>query len=163
MGLLGMATTDPAEALWAMAGWAVWVACCSDTQDICIDAYRIESAEDDLQAAMAAGYIFGYRFALLIAGAGALFIADSADWESAYNVMALAMLVGLCTTLLIKEPSHASQTIPHPIPTRSASPPSCICSPTRARRCSTHLQLQAQAQAQAQPKPNPNPNPKPKP
>ncbi len=110
VGLLGMAATDPAESLWTMAAWAVWVAFCSATQDICIDAYRIESAEDDLQAAMAASYIFGYRFALLIAGAGALFIADSADWESAYNVMALAMLVGLCTTLLIKEPSQASQT-----------------------------------------------------
>ena len=110
IGLLGMAATDPAESLWTMAAWAVWVAFCSATQDICIDAYRIESAEDDLQAAMAATYIFGYRFALLVAGAGALFIADSADWESAYNIMALAMLIGLGTTLLIKEPSHASQT-----------------------------------------------------
>jgi PAT family beta-lactamase induction signal transducer AmpG len=110
IGLLGMAATDPAESLWSMAAWAVWVAFCSATQDICIDAYRIESAEDDLQAAMAATYIFGYRFALLVAGAGALFIADSADWESAYNIMALAMMIGLCTTLLVKEPLHASQT-----------------------------------------------------
>lgn len=110
IGLLGMAATDPAESLWTMVAWAIWVAFCSATQDICIDAYRIESAEDDLQAAMAATYIFGYRFALLVAGAGALFIADSADWESAYNIMALAMLVGLGTTLLIKEPPHASQT-----------------------------------------------------
>ena len=110
IGLLGMAATDPAESLWTMVAWAIWVAFCSATQDICIDAYRIESAEDDLQAAMAATYIFGYRFALLVAGAGALFIADSADWESAYNIMALAMLIGLGTTLLIKEPPHASQT-----------------------------------------------------
>ena len=74
------------------------------TQDITIDAYRIESAPNELQGAMAATYILGYRLALLMAGAGALTIADVSSWSAAYLTMAALMLIGMITTLLIHEP-----------------------------------------------------------
>ena len=104
LSLLAMAFTDPLSDLLLLAQLAVLVAFCSATQDICIDAYRIEAASEKYQAAMAATYIFGYRLALLVAGAGAFYIADYASWAVAYQVMAAAMGVGLVTTLVIKEP-----------------------------------------------------------
>jgi PAT family beta-lactamase induction signal transducer AmpG len=78
----------------------------SATQDIAIDAFRIESADDEFQAAMASTYIIGYRIALLVAGAGALYIADFYDWTTAYQTMAVLMGVGVLTVLLRPEPHH---------------------------------------------------------
>ena len=85
----------------------------SAAQDIVIDAYRIESAEPELQGMMAAAYITGYRIAMLLTGAGALFLVDwfgSANgaysyqaWQYTYALMAAAMLIGVITTLVIKE------------------------------------------------------------
>ncbi len=103
-GLLGMAYTDPAADLTAVALFGLLVAFASATQDITIDAYRIEAVEEERQAAMAASYIFGYRLALLVAGAGALYIAEFASWQIAYICMALAVIVGVVTTLAIAEP-----------------------------------------------------------
>jgi PAT family beta-lactamase induction signal transducer AmpG len=102
--LLGIALTDPREHLWLVAVWAVLAAFGSATQDIAIDAYRIEAVSRDRQGAMAATYVFGYRVALLAAGAGALHLAAAGDWSLAYGVMALLMLVGMLTTLIIREP-----------------------------------------------------------
>jgi PAT family beta-lactamase induction signal transducer AmpG len=102
--LLGMAFTDPRTHLWLVAVWAILAAFGSATQDIAIDAYRIEAVTQDRQAAMAATYVFGYRVALLAAGAGALHIAASADWNMAYGAMAALMVVGVLTTLIIREP-----------------------------------------------------------
>ena len=104
--LLGMAVTDPAADLQTLALFGLAVAFGSATQDITIDAYRIEAVDKTRQAAMAATYIFGYRMALLVAGAGALYIADGFDWPTAYMAMAGLMLVGILTTLVIAEPSH---------------------------------------------------------
>jgi PAT family beta-lactamase induction signal transducer AmpG len=104
LGLLGMAylATDN---LTQLALCAVAVAFCSATQDIVIDAYRIEAATSDYQGAMAAMYVFGYRLALLVAGAGAFYIADyTKDWPLTYCAMAAMMSIGLITTLLIQEP-----------------------------------------------------------
>ncbi len=108
LGLAGMAMLDPVQALPAIAGLAVLVAFSSATQDIAVDAWRIEAMPADRQAAMAAAYVFGYRVALLVAGAGALFIAEFYDWRSAYLAMAALMGVGLVTVLLIAEPGPAS-------------------------------------------------------
>ncbi|MFW2133220.1 AmpG family muropeptide MFS transporter [Ectothiorhodospira haloalkaliphila] len=102
--LLGMALTDPTQHLWLVAVWAVLAAFGSATQDIAIDAYRIEAVTRDRQGAMAASYIFGYRVALLAAGAGALHLAAVGNWSIAYGVMGLLMGVGLITTLIIREP-----------------------------------------------------------
>lgn len=114
-----MALTDPASggsSLTMMALAAVMLGFSSATQDIVIDAYRIESAEQDLQAMLSATYIAGYRIGMLIAGAGAIYLAESfgssADeydygaWRSAYLWMAAAMLIGVAATLLIPEPQN---------------------------------------------------------
>jgi len=113
-GLSGLAFANPLESLEFMAFMALLVAFSSATQDIVIDAYRIESAGVRLQAAMAATYMAGYRIAMIVAGAGALALAawasadssiyDPAAWKTAYLCMAGCMSVGLLTTLIIAEP-----------------------------------------------------------
>jgi len=110
-GLLGMASSNPETQLTMIAIYAVIVAFGSATQDITIDAYRIEAVEDDYQGAMAATYVFGYRLALLVAGAGAFYIAEGQSWSYAYITMATLMLIGMVTTLIISEPLHQISTI----------------------------------------------------
>ncbi len=106
IGLVGMGSSDSHSQLQQIALLAVWVAFCSATQDVVIDAYRIESVTPEYQGAMAATYVLGYRIALLMAGAGAFYIADYASWKVAYLVMAAAMSIGLVTTLCLKESAH---------------------------------------------------------
>lgn len=104
LGLGGMALMGPQHSLTPLALLAVWVAFASATQDVAIDAFRIESASPEYQGVMAAMYIFGYRVALLVAGAGALYAAEIVDWSTAYAVMAALMGVGMATVLMAKEP-----------------------------------------------------------
>lgn len=110
-----MALVDPAtDQLTAMALAAVLLGFSAATQDIVIDAYRIESADEHFQALMSSGYIAGYRVGMLIAGAGALYLASFfgstsdrysfAAWQSTYLIMAMTMLIGVITTLCISEP-----------------------------------------------------------
>ncbi|GAB2487144.1 MFS transporter [Comamonas humi] len=114
-GLLGMAFTNPQTHLHHMVWCALAVAFGSATQDIALDAYRIESADADRQAALAATYQTGYRIAMIWAGAGVLWLAALAEpagggyqqqgWRVAYLVMAASMLVGVLTVLLSPEPA----------------------------------------------------------
>jgi len=105
-GLIGMSASDSLTQLEQIALFAVWVAFCSATQDIVVDAYRIEAVIPEYQGAMAATYVFGYRVALLVAGAGAFYIAEFSNWENAYIAMASLMSIGMIATLFIKEPEH---------------------------------------------------------
>ena len=113
-GLAAMAWVDPARDLALLVGLAVGVAFASATQDIAIDAFRIESAATRLQGALAATYMVGYRLAMILASAGVLWLADWAGgeggydpdaWRLAYLAMAAAMLVGVVTTLRVAEPA----------------------------------------------------------
>ena len=106
LGLLGMSLTNPATNLIPIAWLALLVAFSSATQDITIDAYRIEAISQRRQAAMAASYILGYRVALLAAGAGAFYLAEYFSWSVAYVVMASLMSIGLVTAFFISEPEH---------------------------------------------------------
>jgi PAT family beta-lactamase induction signal transducer AmpG len=106
--LLGLAWSDPGDDLVRFAGFAVLVAFASATQDIVIDAYRIEAVELKVQGAMAASYQTGYRLGLVLAGAGALFIAQIVSWQAAYEAMAASMAIGILTVLLIAEPSSTA-------------------------------------------------------
>lgn len=116
LALLGMANTDPVLNLTHTVFFALAVAFASATQDIALDAYRIEAVEIEKQGAMAATYQAGYRIAMITAGAGALWIAASFDpseasydfhpWKVAYTVMAALMAVGILTTLVIREPER---------------------------------------------------------
>ncbi|MEM7168668.1 MAG: AmpG family muropeptide MFS transporter [Pseudomonadota bacterium] len=103
-GLLGMSFCDPTTDLARLVSFALLVAFSSATQDIVVDAYRIEAVDVDLQGAMSATYIFGYRVAILAAGAGALYVADFVSWPVAYQVMAALGGIGIITTLVIREP-----------------------------------------------------------
>jgi PAT family beta-lactamase induction signal transducer AmpG len=109
-GLVGMALTDPHAELTLLAAFALLVAFGSATQDITVDAYRIEAVDPRLQGAMAATYVLGYRLALLAAGAGAFYIAEAHSWPAAYLAMAALMGVGMVTTLIIREPAHRMDT-----------------------------------------------------
>ncbi len=111
--LLAMAFTNPQTDLKLMAIFALLVAFGSATQDIAIDAYRIEAVDTNYQGGMAATYVLGYRLALLVAGAGALILADQYSWTVAYSIMALCMSVGVLTTLVIREPERAEQKEAH--------------------------------------------------
>jgi len=106
--LFGLAWSDPTEDLARFAGFAVLVAFASATQDIVIDAYRIEAVELKVQGAMAASYQTGYRLGLVLAGAGALVIAQIVSWQAAYEAMAASMAIGIVTVLLIAEPTSAA-------------------------------------------------------
>jgi len=120
-GILVMAFTDPATSssgLTIMAIGAVILGFSSATQDISIDAYRIESDALDMQALLSSTYIAGYRIGMIVAGAGALFLASYlgstkanysySAWMWTYIIMALVMLVGITTTFLMPEPDVKS-------------------------------------------------------
>lgn len=104
LGLLAMSFCDPRTDLWWLVVFALVVAFSSATQDIALDAYRIEATDESLQGATAATYQLGYRIAVLAAGAGALYIAEFGSWPLAYRAMAALGLVGIATTLWIAEP-----------------------------------------------------------
>jgi PAT family beta-lactamase induction signal transducer AmpG len=110
--LVALAYLDPARDLPGVARFALLVAFASATQDIVIDAYRIEAVELKVQGAMAASYQTGYRLGIVAAGAGALVIAQFASWQLAYLAMAAAMSVGLVTTLIIDEPERTGTVYP---------------------------------------------------
>lgn len=119
-GLVGMALCDPQTHLNWLIGLAVVVAFASATQDIAIDAYRLEIVDDSRQAALAASYMAGYRVAALLATAGALYFAAGlgstvqlykhSAWTGTYLAFALLMLPGLATTLWMREPLVSLQT-----------------------------------------------------
>jgi len=112
--LLGLC--DPATAPWLVAIGALLVATASSTQDIVIDAFRVESLSESEQAAGMASYVAAYRIGMLVSGAGALFLvsgmerlglAQHAAWAMAYAIMAVLVLAGLATTLSATEPEKS--------------------------------------------------------
>jgi PAT family beta-lactamase induction signal transducer AmpG len=103
-GLVNLAQTDPQVAVLPVALWALWVAFFSATQDIALDAWRIETAGREAQAAMVSAYQVGYRGALIVSGAGALALSDDIGWMWVYVLMASLTSVGILTTFLSKEP-----------------------------------------------------------
>ena len=123
-GLIGMAYCEPQEHLDRLVMWAVWVAFGSATQDIALDAYRIESESVVHQAALASMYQTGYRLGMIWAGAGALWIAARAEstallghyqndaWKVSYLVMAASMAVGLLSVFGSKENVQAAPSQP---------------------------------------------------
>ena len=113
IGLFNMAHLNPVGHLGAMAALALLVAFSSATQDVAIDAWRIEAVPQSMQGVMAAAYQLGYRIAIMVASAGALWIAADFGWTAAYTAMAFMVGVGIATTLVIPEPQPrvAQQTL----------------------------------------------------
>jgi PAT family beta-lactamase induction signal transducer AmpG len=113
LGLWLIAGSDPTRGLAAMAAFAVMVGFFGASQDIVIDAWRIEAADDSRQGAMAAAYQWGYRIALIVAGAVPLILADLYNWNFSYAVMAALMSLGVIGVLLApREQAHTPRAIP---------------------------------------------------
>jgi MFS transporter, PAT family, beta-lactamase induction signal transducer AmpG len=105
-GLAGIALTDPVAHLGSIVGLALLVAFSGATQDIVIDAWRIETSPAEMQGAMVGGYQFGYRFAIQVGSTGALWMAGGLGWAMSYGAMAVLALVGIITTLCVNEPQR---------------------------------------------------------
>lgn len=104
--LLAISSTDPGAHLGQVAWLALLLAFCGATQDIAIDAWRIESAPMREQGAMAAAYQLGARVGLIVGSAGALTIAGDQGWARSYATMAALAGIGVLTSLLIREPER---------------------------------------------------------
>jgi PAT family beta-lactamase induction signal transducer AmpG len=114
--ILLLALTDPARSPWFVALAALLVATMSSTQDIVVDAFRVESLPESEQAAGMASYVAAYRIGMLVSTAGALFIVAgferaglvrSAAWTWGYVMMAALVLIGTCTALAATEPAQS--------------------------------------------------------
>jgi MFS transporter, PAT family, beta-lactamase induction signal transducer AmpG len=105
--IVGLGSTDPAQAPVLTAAWALAVAFCSATQDVAIDAYRIEVLRDAEQGAGAAATQLGYRGGLLVAGAGAQAAADLVPWPVIFAALAVLISVGAVAVLLAPAPPVA--------------------------------------------------------
>ncbi len=104
--ILALGSSNPDAGLTGTAFWAVVLAFASATQDIVVDAYRIESLDEKRMGAGQANYVIGYRLACLLAGAGVLIMADHVGWFRAYAVMAAFVVVGIAATLAAHEPKR---------------------------------------------------------
>ena len=112
LGLWLIAGSDPTVSLGRIAAFAFLVGFSSATQDIAIDAWRIEAAVISKQGAMAAAYQWGYRIGMIVAGAAPLLLATSYGWNFSYAVMAALMLVGVLAVLAApREERHAIRPI----------------------------------------------------
>lgn len=112
-GLLWMSMLSPTHQTELLAFAAVFVAFCAATQDVCVDAYRIQAVKSEMQGIVTSAYIAGYRLAILVAGAGALLIADDFNWQVSYQVMAALMVVGVVTVLWMREPESNDHSLAH--------------------------------------------------
>lgn len=110
--LLMLGLADPGAAPFTVATLAFAVAFFSATQDIVIDAYRVELLKPEEQGAGAAMAVLGYRFGMIASSAGALYLAQYFGWTAAYWVMAALLVVGLLAALLIGEPKAAADENP---------------------------------------------------
>ena len=119
LAILALGITEPRTSPWSTALAAVVVAFLSASQDIVIDAYRIELLRPEEQGAGAAATQWGYRFGMLASGAGALYAASFGGWTFAYALMAALMIVGMAAVWLTPEPSGAGDL--EPIPGKSAA------------------------------------------
>lgn len=106
IALLGMAFVNPVEDMSLMMFFAVITAVSSATQDIVLDAYRVESFNNKEQGAAAAIFMVGYRIGFIFSGAVALILADVLSWHSVYVLMAGGTLVGIITILYSPEPKE---------------------------------------------------------
>ena len=105
--ILGLGLSDPAADLAAVALFACLVAFLSASQDVVLDAYRIEILDEGQFGPGAAVFVKGFRVGMFVSGAGGLFLADALGWAGAHAVMAALLLVGVAVTLLAPEPARA--------------------------------------------------------
>ncbi|GJL96346.1 MAG: MFS transporter [Hyphobacterium sp.] len=115
IGLVVIGFSKPSEALWVTLAGAMILAYSGATLDISIDAWRIESAENENQANMAAAYVMGYRGAIMFAGFG-LAIAEWTSWQISFSAMSLTMGATAVLILFMKEPERDPSAVIPPMP-----------------------------------------------
>jgi MFS transporter, PAT family, beta-lactamase induction signal transducer AmpG len=108
IGLFQLAASEPAAGMRRVVVWDLFLTFFAATQDIALDAWRIESAPISMQGAMAASYQVGYRIALIAGSAGALTLSQAYNWHVSYLGVALLTSVGLVTTCCVREPEVAA-------------------------------------------------------
>ena len=111
VGLAALGILGPDSSLGVFVLLLMLVALSGATQDAVVDAYRIEIAPLESQAALAATYTFGYRMALIASGAGALYLAHFVDWRTAYLSMAGLMLLPMAAAFYAREPERLAQRV----------------------------------------------------
>ncbi|MEM6414681.1 MAG: MFS transporter [Pseudomonadota bacterium] len=124
--LFAMSFANPAANLFYVAVVSILIAFSSATQDIAVDAWRIEAADDTEQGMMAAMYQYGYRTGILIATTAPLFIAEYVDWPTAYRTMAALMGIGFCVALFAPRVETGTYTPPKRLPPLQAFQASVI-------------------------------------
>jgi PAT family beta-lactamase induction signal transducer AmpG len=102
--LVWLGSLDPAAELLLMAWAAIVVVFMAASQDVVIDAYRIEILRDEEQGAGSAMTQYGYRIGMLASGAGALYLSDHMSWSAVYAVEAALLVIGVLTVLFAREP-----------------------------------------------------------
>lgn len=112
VSIWGMATVDPSATPLTLAFFAILVTIASASQDVVLDAYRIESFSNKEQGAGVAIFVLGYRFGLIFSGAGAIWMASAMSWNNVYLIMSLGSLVGMIAVLCAKEPVKDEDFIP---------------------------------------------------
>lgn len=110
IAIISMSRTNPAEMPYLILILAAILAIASSSQDIVLDAYRIEQFNKSEQAAGSATFVMGYRLGMIFSGAIALYLASVMSWGNVFLIMSIGSLVGIITVLLIKEPSQVSST-----------------------------------------------------
>jgi PAT family beta-lactamase induction signal transducer AmpG len=108
IGLMQLAASNPAADMRRIVAWDLFLTFFGATQDIAMDAWRIESAPVSMQGAMAAAYQVGFRIALIVGSAGALTLAQAVNWHVSYLCIASLAAVGMVTTLCIREPQASA-------------------------------------------------------
>jgi MFS transporter, PAT family, beta-lactamase induction signal transducer AmpG len=108
LAIISLGQTSPLENISLTAIIALLVAFCSATQDIIIDALRIEVLEKEEQAIGASLYVYGYRIAMIFSGAGSLLLADHISWNEVFLVMGLSVFIGIIAVTFLKEPDYSA-------------------------------------------------------
>lgn len=108
--LLCLGNSDPVHFIWGTAFCAFFVALCSATQDIVVEAYRVEALEQHHAGPGAGASVLGYRLGMWVSGAGALYLASHFSWFTVYAIMGGFVIVGIVTTLLSHEPEDKNLT-----------------------------------------------------
>jgi PAT family beta-lactamase induction signal transducer AmpG len=112
LSLVAMGLQGPTQSLPTFVAFIALASLSGATQDIVVDAYRIEIAPLEAQGALAATYTLGYRIALIMSGAVALYLAELSGWRVAYLTMAALMALPLAATLLSREPAADASAAP---------------------------------------------------
>jgi PAT family beta-lactamase induction signal transducer AmpG len=109
IAIIALGQTSPAENISLTAIVAFIVATCSATQDIIIDALRIEALEKEEQGLGVSMYVYGYRIAMLVSGAGSLLLADYISWDLVFLIMGFSIFVGVIAVIFLTEPAYSKE------------------------------------------------------